>query len=77
MFYSTDQFLDLIKEKALKNSGGSHNWSGLYINNSNNKKMVFCGVILRFYLLTYLVGLDDGTVFAAENPIVTTSFEAS
>ena len=28
MFYSTDQFLDLIKEKALKNSGGSHNWSG-------------------------------------------------
>ena len=28
MFYSTDQFLDLIKENALKNSGGSDNWSG-------------------------------------------------
>jgi hypothetical protein len=25
---STEQFLDLIKEKALKNSGGSHNWLG-------------------------------------------------
>jgi hypothetical protein len=28
MFYSTDQFLDLIKEKALKDHGGFHNWSG-------------------------------------------------
>ena len=27
-FYSTDQFLDLIKEKALKNSRGAHNWLG-------------------------------------------------
>jgi len=25
---STDQFLDLIKEQALRNSGDSHNWLG-------------------------------------------------
>jgi len=25
---STDQFLGLIKEKTLNNSGGSHNWLG-------------------------------------------------
>jgi hypothetical protein len=25
---STDQFLDLIREKALKNIGSSHNWFG-------------------------------------------------
>jgi hypothetical protein len=25
---STDQFLDLIREKALKNIGSSHNWLG-------------------------------------------------
>jgi hypothetical protein len=24
----TDQFLDLIREKALKNIGSSHNWLG-------------------------------------------------
>jgi hypothetical protein len=45
-------------------------------NVSTNKKKVRTD-LFSVYLLTYLVGLDDGIVFAAENPIVATSFVAS